>query len=354
MKFKLYLFITAGFIIIYVTYCFIIDEYIEYGFHGGVPILGRVDSCPEKMVYQINSMGQLGNQMMDYGTVYVAAREMPGYVGMLDNSREFLTKHFSHIELQDISPKCRRIKERENAMNFNTGVAFKELYYSGSADATTIDNFSRAHANVAFTSYDWLPILYPKYIKELKREFTFKDTILEEALLTLKLLKALYLDARKPLLFVGVHIRRGDYKHHLKVLYNMNLLEPSFYITGMDYFIHKYSQTNQVIFAAVSNDVTWVSENLKYPHFHIVSKSAAVDMALLSHCNHTITDYGTFGFLPSLLHGGEHYTTNVYEDFIVDMMYRVKGWTVVNITTPLASDHHPRGWLNREEKERVT
>uniref|UniRef100_A0A8D8XF27 L-Fucosyltransferase n=1 Tax=Cacopsylla melanoneura TaxID=428564 RepID=A0A8D8XF27_9HEMI len=103
----------------------------------------------------------------------------------------------------------------------------------------------------------------------------------------------------------------------------------------------------RVIFLAVSNDVNWVRTHIHFEHFYIVSKDKDTDMALLSLCNHTVTDYGTFGFWPSLMHGGEHYTTNIYEDFIVAMMYQMKGWTVVNYTTPLKTSNNSEEWLKQ-------
>uniref|UniRef100_A0A8D8XGL8 L-Fucosyltransferase n=1 Tax=Cacopsylla melanoneura TaxID=428564 RepID=A0A8D8XGL8_9HEMI len=143
----------------------------------------------------------------------------------------------------------------------------------------------------------------------------------------------------------GTHVRRGDYKEHLKALYHMDLLGPSFFVKGMEYFNDKFSDKYLVIFLAVSNDDDWVTKHLKFEHFYIVSKNAESDMALLSLCNHTITDYGTFGFWPSLFHGGEHYTTNAYEDFIVATMYQIKRWTVINVTSPLVTSPYSDTWL---------
>jgi galactoside 2-L-fucosyltransferase 1/2 len=66
-----------------------------------------------------------------------------------------------------------------------------------------------------------------------------------------------------------------------------------------------------------SDDSEWCQKNLLLsPHFNIVlsddlqketaskEPSPEFDMAILAKCNHTITDYGTFGFWASFFAGG--------------------------------------------------
>lgn len=325
------------------------ENFVRAGSSASVADAAQKD-CPEKLVLQVNSGGGLGNVMMDYATVYVAARELSrGHIGMADGNHQFLYQFFTHIEMENISTECKSAKKDFiGQLDTLSGSRFKELYYSGLANPTNVAEFSNTHDNVIFSTYDWLPILFPKYLSELKYVFEFREPILDKTEATFEQVKRSYLGVDKPLLFIGIHIRRIDYEYHLKILYNISLVDEGFFLTARDYFQNKYSKNYTLVYLAVSNDVPWVEDKLKFPNLHVVSQDAPTDMALLSQCNHTITDYGTFGFLPSLLHGGEHYTTNVYEDFIVAMMYQMKGWTVINITTPLdtsVANNHPRGWL---------
>ncbi|KAI5753842.1 hypothetical protein M8J77_003781 [Diaphorina citri] len=285
-----------------------------------------------------NSQGRLGNQMMDYATIYVVAREL-GYVGFLDNAHDNLNRIFKHIELPDLGEPCRTRLEKSH-WDTTTGRKFLELSYNRSTNASDMAKVTASCDTVVFGHYEWVPVLFLKYLDELKFQFQFRDLFMNEALTTIDLVSRLYLGNTKPPLFVGVHVRRGDYQNHFNDLYHIKLLGPEFYVKAMEYFNDKYSDKHLVIFLAVTDDNDWVNKHLKFEHFYVVSKTANADMALLSICNHTITDYGTFGFWPSLFHGGEHYTTNVYEDFIVAPMYQIKGWTVVSVTTPLSTGHN--------------
>uniref|UniRef100_A0A8D8VD38 L-Fucosyltransferase n=1 Tax=Cacopsylla melanoneura TaxID=428564 RepID=A0A8D8VD38_9HEMI len=307
------------------------------------------DSCPKKIVTILDSGGQLGNKMMDYATVYVVARELKDHVGFSDSGRDYLSKIFKHISMYDLDEECKKKKKGLGPQFWNMyiGDQFKELVYNRSSTPQDVTTFSFTHDNVLMPYYQWVPILYPKYLDELRHAFQFRDHILAKAQTTLELVRRLYDGREKPVLVVGVHIRRGDYKMHLDGLYHMQLLGPEFYVKGMEYFQRKYAEKYLVIFLAVSNDVNWVRTHIHFEHFYIVSKDKDTDMALLSLCNHTVTDYGTFGFWPSLMHGGEHYTTNIYEDFIVAMMYQMKGWTVVNYTTPLKTSNNSEEWLKQ-------
>uniref|UniRef100_A0A8D9A9A8 L-Fucosyltransferase n=1 Tax=Cacopsylla melanoneura TaxID=428564 RepID=A0A8D9A9A8_9HEMI len=311
------------------------------------------DNCPNKIVWIRESRGHNGNKMMDYATVYVVelfvpARELKGgHVGVLCGQRGDLDKMFKNIVLDDLPTECQKRKEKQgfDFYNWDAGLELHGIIYNRSHSVADVESFSAAHDDVSIKYYKWFPILYLKYLDELKYTFQFRDHIMTEAQTTIELVRRLYAGSKKPLLFVGTHVRRGDYKEHLKALYHMDLLGPSFFVKGMEYFNDKFSDKYLVIFLAVSNDDDWVTKHLKFEHFYIVSKNAESDMALLSLCNHTITDYGTFGFWPSLFHGGEHYTTNAYEDFIVATMYQIKRWTVINVTSPLVTSPYSDTWL---------
>lgn len=354
MKFKVYVSLTVCFIIVSVIYKLDLVEDIRktslFTFSGH-PVTyanspNTQDQCPRKIIFQWNSYGRLGNQMLDYANVYVVAREMSGHLGLLNGARKYLENYFTNMGLQDISADCmvRKIS-KQSATQANSGARLKELYYSGLANASDVAKFSYHHDIVVFNLYDWVPILFPKYLSDLKSIFQFKHSIMEEALTTLHLVQRLYMDHEKPLLFIGIHVRRGDYEVYLQNNYDIPLLTPEFFTTGMKYFFNKYSKKYTVIYLAVSDDSPWVERNIQFPNLFVVSKNAAADMALLGLCNHTLTDYGTFGFWPSLFHGGEHYTTNAAPDYFVAAMNLMRNWTIIDITKPRRSKNHPADWI---------
>ena len=60
-------------------------------------------------------------------------------------------------------------------------------------------------------------------------------------------------------IFVGVHCRRLDYKDHLKVWTNADLVDHHFFDTAFDIYRKRYNnEQTKVIFLAVSDDVPWI------------------------------------------------------------------------------------------------
>ena len=97
---------------------------------------------------------------------------------------------------------------------------------------------------------------------------------------------------------VGVHVRRGDYR--IAVEYNMPSV--SYYRKAMEYFKRK---TRNAHFLVVSDDIEWCKTNLNFfPEMTFHHNSAAVDLALLSSCQHIIISVGTYGWWSAWLAGG--------------------------------------------------
>ena len=125
--------------------------------------------------------------------------------------------------------------------------------------------------------------------------------------------------------WVGVHNRRGDYRHHLAALYGLDLLEPGYFKRAMQRFNSEYSN---VIFIVVTDDMDWAESNLMFPGLQVVfaghrkvlekdvkhplatADDIGDDLALLAACNHTILSYGTFGQWGALLAGGKVVISN--------------------------------------------
>jgi len=126
--------------------------------------------------------------------------------------------------------------------------------------------------------------------------------------------------------WVGVHNRRGDYAHHLDLLYNLPLLGPDFFLRAMKYFTKR--NTGPVIFVVVSDDLPWARRQFSNSSYQVefLGHSAVTpkdikrplatgvdigeDLALLAACNHSIISYGTFGMWAAILAGGEVVTSS--------------------------------------------
>jgi len=57
---------------------------------------------------------------------------------------------------------------------------------------------------------------------------------------------------------VGVHVRRTDYKEHLKLLYHASMVKPDFFLRQMDILQNKYKP---IMFFVVSDDPEWCDDS---------------------------------------------------------------------------------------------
>lgn len=110
----------------------------------------------------------------------------------------------------------------------------------------------------------------------------------------------------------SVFFRIFAFCSYLKRKHGADPADLSFYLRAMLHFEQKYSS---VVFVVVSDDPLWCRRHLgSRPNVHVTggnrkkgapANSAALDLALLASCNHSIFDYGTFGEWGALLAGGE-------------------------------------------------
>ena len=66
------------------------------------------------------------------------------------------------------------------------------------------------------------------------------------------------------------------------------------------------SKYGRVAFLILSDDLEWCRTHLQAPDvYHVDGNSGEVDLAIMSLCNVTIIDYGTFSVWGAILSGGE-------------------------------------------------
>ncbi|XP_047492529.1 galactoside alpha-(1,2)-fucosyltransferase 2-like isoform X3 [Penaeus chinensis] len=192
--------------------------------------------------------------------------------------------------------------------------------------------------------------LFKMYKEELKREFTFSDIIQLEVRNYLQGVVRKYerrshsnnatspSSAPAPPVFVGFHIRRTDYVKHAKKMFGAKLPGEEYFNRALNYYRTRFP--NKVVFIAASDDMAFIHSKLKNEKdvYYAPGKSASVDMALLSSCNHSIVTMGSFGFWTGYLAGGEvvYPDVKLYSDyrFSKSMYERVR----LENFTPLPAD----------------
>ena len=133
----------------------------------------------------------------------------------------------------------------------------------------------------------------------------------------------------KNVTYVGVHVRRTDYKRLLKVLFDASMVKPDYFLRQMNVLRSKYKP---VIFVVVSDDPEWCEHELRGDDVVVMrNNSPAQDLAIMATCNHSIIDYGTFGMWGAILSGGDTFVydlTNSY-DAAFEMASFLPNWNIV-------------------------
>lgn len=254
---------------------------------------GKKAKCPNYGIVTVMQGGRIGNQIWEYASVWALARR---------------------TGLEPYVPRCIKLK-LEQVFSSLTLPTFEEIAHC----PFEMNTFVRSLEEWNYTNQS---IILPKYIihyelvlpwvQDIKLEFTIKKKLLVKAQHILRLSSL----NRTNSTFVGVHIRRTDYKNFLIVKHGIKPADITFYNSAMNYFEDKYQK---VVFVVVSDDPKWCFENFsKRKNVYVTGSfrpnSPALDLAILSSCNHSIFDYGTYGEWGAILAGGETVYYNVVKN----------------------------------------
>ncbi|XP_074651625.1 galactoside alpha-(1,2)-fucosyltransferase 2-like [Tubulanus polymorphus] len=251
----------------------------------------------------VTFLGRLGNLMFQYAALYATAEKY-----------SLLPVVPSKFQLSSIF---------EITAPSQSGVSTYELFrerenYTGRYDK----NMNSFHLNPSYNSYHIKGFLqsfkyFENYSHKIRRQFTFRKRTRHKAKNFIDDNVSNYLErigrrnSLKKLQLVGIHVRRGD---------NLSVFNIGFgYVVADEQYIERAMQKmtsmyKNILFIVVSDDIVWCEDNIKYYNNTIFSygKSAAVDMAILSMCNHVIMTTGSFGWWASWLANG---TTIYYKNW---------------------------------------
>jgi galactoside 2-L-fucosyltransferase 1/2 len=169
----------------------------------------------------------------------------------------------------------------------------------------------------------------PKYIahllSEVRKIFQFKKHIVDESQ------RILHISSKgvKNITYVGVHVRRTDYKIFLKLMYNAAAAKPGFFRRQMNLLRNKYKP---IMFLVVSDDPKWCERELHGDDVVVMrNNSPGQDLAIMAACNHSIIDYGTYGMWGAILSGGDTFVYNLTNshDSALEMASLLPNWHIV-------------------------
>ena len=115
---------------------------------------------------------------------------------------------------------------------------------------------------------------------------------------------------------------------------------------GDNFFFHCIeeflSEEPNSIFLVTSDDIEWCKEHLQhdkviFPQLHTEEGPMVTDFILATQANHSIYDYGSFGFWGAVLAGGKTMLADGYSDQMLLLKaikdFTPKGWRTVDIRT---------------------
>ncbi|XP_060074773.1 galactoside alpha-(1,2)-fucosyltransferase 2-like [Ylistrum balloti] len=159
---------------------------------------------------------------------------------------------------------------------------------------------------------------------DVRKAFRFKPSIFHKAFTKLKALNAS--------ITVGVHIRRGDMNSKIELSRGYNVADEIFVKKALTFF---RSKLKNPIFVMIGDDAAWMMSKFSYADIKIAtSGSAAVDLAIMSQCNHSIVTSGTYGWWGAYLAGGE---TVYFRDYPKPGSWLDKQYN--------RADYYPSNWI---------
>ncbi|XP_063442618.1 galactoside 2-alpha-L-fucosyltransferase SEC1-like [Mytilus trossulus] len=242
----------------------------------------------------MNFEGRLGNEIFEYASLYGIAR-YNHMIPVVDD--KFHLRRIFKISLTSVKPlaNIKRFKEAK-------ACAFDEK-------AFVLDKKYNWTLSVYLQSWKY----FIEYSDDIRKELRFQDTIQAQAVQKFnEIVKARNVTDKNKLTYIAVHVRRGDMLNNKP---NVNLgyttANVNYVNNAMSWFKKKYPSA---FFIFASDDIAWCKANFNKPNtaFTTQRNSAAVDMAILSQCNHSIITTGTYGWWSAWLSGGQ---TIYYKDF---------------------------------------
>lgn len=190
---------------------------------------------------------------------------------------------------------------------------------------------------ISWKSNEWsIRPFISQQIKFIRKELQLREKFIDYAQNALHKLvwkfRRKFNSSSDTLRFIGIHVRRTDYK-----TVTHKDFEFGHFNTAMDYFEQKYPQ---VIFVVLSDDPTYCRFAFSHKtNAFVVSllngeTGALNDFAIMTQCNDSIIDFGTFGLWGALLAGGETLVPNqnffgIYDPVLKDIDGAMPNWKVV-------------------------
>jgi len=220
--------------------------------------------------------------MCEYATLYAHSKRL-GIPAVIDpQMQDALKSSFPHISIPSYSSNCAWNWTHWNRSRF---------------DELTAEDFETQNIML----YQWnLNVGEFKFYQHtlVTEEFVFHSDTESNVEDFFKAI-AENLNTHVDIIFVGVHVRRSDFKDWMKNQGHGGFVaSQKFYLSAMDHYRNKYNDNNStVVFIIASDEVQWCRKMFGNMSDVVLTSSATTplskqqptfDLAALSHCNHSI------------------------------------------------------------------
>lgn len=233
----------------------------------------------------IGYSGRLGNQMFQYAALKALSLEtgfkcfLPNHLAIKPDGAFDLTNN-KWLEYKLDLLECFQITSpiqkntltstyQEKGFTFDPGISLV-------GDNTAIEGY--------FQSYKY----FEAFAKDIKKEFTFKPSILEKC-------KNIILKYTNP---VSIHIRRGDYVNH-----------PAFWTVTPEYVINALQAFNpgaKATYLVFSDDIEWCKEIFGEDFVFVEGNNQYEDLCLMSLCKHNIIANSSYSWWGAWLNSNKN------------------------------------------------
>lgn len=291
--------------------------------------------CPPGAVVTTLDGGRFGNLAWEYASVWALAKYLPcnRTPYSTDRINNFLVDIFEHLSLpaiQDLRPDCKCFTYNDVYTYNYPQPNFFDMKY-----AKTVTNCTE---NVILSRYPLLIQHVWEHAAELRQELQYKKHFIDSAYETMESCKAKFMADKTgdiQTTYVGLHVRRTDYPAFLDHFHKPTL-PIEFYFMCLDYF-RRRTDLGRSIFLVVSDEPEWVAKNLIANNEHgdvfLASRGdidhPGYDITLLSKCNHSIIDYGSYGYWAAMYAGGETLVSNISYSYAVEALQDYPNWHFV-------------------------
>lgn len=304
--------------------------------------------CPKRPVFTITWGGRTANIIWEYVSTLIFARYLPHrqipytqhYI--LDRIVNIFVNTTDMLPLaEDIPADCKVLTEDRNFISWTTPNTPKITIYETYNTEQLIEIYRRYSGNIVVNMYAMYLETIVRNIDYVKRNLRYLPEFIDYSDAKFKAIKSTYMkrkhctDCAENITFVGIHVRRTDYLNHIRNWEHRDEVGADYFKAAMQYFRDRKSEFGTPLFVVISDEKDWVEEKLSGDDVFIAASGdivyATSDLALFSLCNHSIIDYGTYGWWGAVYANGHVISVQYKGDQVYAFLRNNPKWHLVDV-----------------------